>query len=222
MTQSAAVRMPAHDYLAPVFAQYPLRGGVGRRRLAAQRARRARARSVRRPCGRRRWATLIRAGPRALTRAGADAATSRRNAVPMDGARCAPPRGWCASRSCDFDSVFFVNSGAEANENALKMAFRITRPRAGRRHRGRLPRPHRRGRRGHLGRRRQMVRLPAHAVRCELHAARRPRRASRTQVTARTAAVIVEPVQGLAGAVDLGAAFLRGPARSAATKSARC
>ena len=25
-----------------------------------------------------------------------------------------------------FDSVFFVNSGAEANENALKMAFRMT------------------------------------------------------------------------------------------------
>ena len=27
----------------------------------------------------------------------------------------------------DFSSVFFVNSGAEANENALKMAFTVTR-----------------------------------------------------------------------------------------------
>jgi acetylornithine/N-succinyldiaminopimelate aminotransferase len=45
------------------------------------------------------------------------------NAVPMD------VRARAATRLVDFaaggyDSVFFVNSGAEANENALKMAFR--------------------------------------------------------------------------------------------------
>ena len=37
-----------------------------------------------------------------------------------------PPRGSCAFSQLPFASVFFVNSGAEANENALKLAFRIT------------------------------------------------------------------------------------------------
>ena len=43
----------------------------------------------------------------------------------------ARPSGWCAFRGCRFTSVFFVNSGAEANENALKLAFQHDRPLAG-------------------------------------------------------------------------------------------
>ena len=43
--------------------------------------------------------------------------------------------------------VFFVNSGAEANENALRLAFKVTGRTQGRRDGAQLPRPHRRGRR---------------------------------------------------------------------------
>jgi acetylornithine/N-succinyldiaminopimelate aminotransferase len=103
--------------------------------------------------------------------------------------------------------VFFVNSGAEANENALKIALRITR-------------------------RAQVVAVEggfhgrtaaAGAVtwgaqqkwygfpRAPFNVSFLPRgevAAIRSRVTRRTAAVIVEPVQGLAGAVDLPAEFL--------------
>ncbi len=43
--------------------------------------------------------------------------------------RCAsaPRRAWSRFAGLDCDSVFFVNSGAEANENALKMAFTVDR-----------------------------------------------------------------------------------------------
>ncbi len=64
----------------------------------------------------------------------------------------------------DFNSVFFVNSGAEANENALKMAFAITQRAARGRRAALLPWPHCRHRRADLGRGRQVVRLSAHTL----------------------------------------------------------
>jgi acetylornithine/succinyldiaminopimelate/putrescine aminotransferase len=104
-------------------------------------------------------------------------------------------------------SVFFVNSGAEANENALKLAFRMT-SRAqivaveGSFH----------GRTAAAG----AVTWGAQAKwysfpRTPFDVAFTPRgniEAIARSVTDKTAAVIVEPVQGLAGAVDLGKPFL--------------
>jgi len=71
--------------------------------------------------------------------------------------------------------VFFVNSGAEANENALRIALRTS---------GRT----------HIA-----------AIEGAFHGRTA---ALRAKVSRRTAAVIVEPVQGIAGAVDLGREFL--------------
>jgi acetylornithine/N-succinyldiaminopimelate aminotransferase len=106
-----------------------------------------------------------------------------------------------------FASVFLVNSGAEANENALKIALRVT----GRAHivavegsfHGRTAAA------GAVtfGAREKWYGFP----RTPFDVSFVPRgdlAAIRAAVTAATAAVIVEPVQGLAGAVDLGTPFL--------------
>ena len=74
------------------------------------------------------------------------------NAVPMQ-VRLRAAERLVRFSELDFTSVFFVNSGAEANENALKLAFRMTVAPAGRRDRRRFH-----GRTagcggGHLGRR---------------------------------------------------------------------
>ncbi len=82
------------------------------------------------------------------------------------------------------------------------------RPLAGLCGRRQLPRPHCRRRRGHLGGSTEVVQLPTHALRCQFHSPRQHRRDSGF-VTKDTASVIVEPVQGLAGAVDLGREFLQ-------------
>ena len=103
--------------------------------------------------------------------------------------------------------VFFVNSGAEANENALKIALRTTQ----RRHVAAIEFGFH-GRTAAAG----AVTWGAQAKwygfpRAPFNVSFLPRgdaRAIRATVTRRTAAVIVEPVQGLAGAVDLGAEFL--------------
>jgi acetylornithine/succinyldiaminopimelate/putrescine aminotransferase len=103
--------------------------------------------------------------------------------------------------------VFFVNSGAEANENALRIALRTTR------------RAHVAAVEGSFhgrtaaagavtwGAQKKWYGFP----RTPFNVSFLPRgdvAAIRSRVTRRTAAVIVEPVQGLAGAVDLGADFL--------------
>jgi acetylornithine/N-succinyldiaminopimelate aminotransferase len=105
-------------------------------------------------------------------------------------------------------SVFLVNSGAEANENALKIALRAT----GRAHVAAIEGAFH-GRTAAagavtFGAREKWYGFP----RTPFEVSFIPRGAAAASiaahVTERTAAVIVEPVQGLAGAVDLGAPFL--------------
>jgi acetylornithine/succinyldiaminopimelate/putrescine aminotransferase len=106
-----------------------------------------------------------------------------------------------------FDSVFFVNSGAEANENALRMAFRMTR-------RSRVVAVEgafhgRTAAAGAItwGADKKWYEFP----RAPFDVNYLPRRdldAIAAQVTADTAAVIVEPVQGVGGAFDMGGEFL--------------
>jgi acetylornithine/N-succinyldiaminopimelate aminotransferase len=106
-----------------------------------------------------------------------------------------------------FGSVFFVNSGAEANENALKVALRMT----GRAHVAAIEGAFH-GRTAGAG----AVTWGAQAKwygypRTPFDVSFIPRgdhAAIAAQVTRDTAAVIAEPVQGVAGAVALGAPFL--------------
>ena len=106
-----------------------------------------------------------------------------------------------------FGSVFFVNSGAEANENALKIALRMS---------GRTQVVAIEG--AFHGRTAAAGAVSWGALETWYGFPRTPFEVSfiprgdpaaiAAQVTRQTAAVIVEPVQGVAGAVDLGAAFL--------------
>ena len=48
------------------------------------------------------------------------------NAVALDGAGGGGAAAWRRSRPPGLDRVFFGNSGAEANENALRVACRVT------------------------------------------------------------------------------------------------
>ena len=128
------------------------------------------------------------------------------NAVPMD------VRTRAAQKLVDFaglplDTVFFVNSGAEANENALRLACRLT-------GRGRVVAVEG----GFHGRS-----AAAAAVtwgsdkwygfpRAPFDVAFLPRRdpdAVPGGITGETAAVIVEPVQGVGGAYDMGRDYLQ-------------
>ena len=103
--------------------------------------------------------------------------------------------------------VFFVNSGAEANENALKIALRTTQ----RRHVAAIEF-------GFHGRTAAAGAVTWGAQEKWYGFPRAPfdvsfiprgdRAAIHATITRRTAAVIVEPVQGVAGAVELGEEFL--------------
>jgi acetylornithine/N-succinyldiaminopimelate aminotransferase len=106
-----------------------------------------------------------------------------------------------------FASVFFLNSGAEANENALKVALRMS----GRPHIGAVTG----GFHGRTaaagavtdGAREKWYGFPRTPFDVSF-LPRGDRAALGAHLSEQTAAVIVEPVQGLAGAVDLGAPYL--------------
>jgi acetylornithine/succinyldiaminopimelate/putrescine aminotransferase len=128
------------------------------------------------------------------------------NAVPM-AVRARAAARLVRFSQLPFASVFFVNSGAEANENALKLAFRITRREKivaieGSFH-GRTAAA------GAItwGALQKWFGFP----RTPFDVTFIPRRAVAAiaeHVREDTAAVIVEPVQGVGGAFDMGAEFL--------------
>jgi acetylornithine/N-succinyldiaminopimelate aminotransferase len=192
------------DFLAPVFAQYPLEV-VSAQGVWLTNSRGERVLDL---YGGHAVAALGYAHPgftNALI-AQARSCNFQSNAVAMQ------VRARAAERLVRFSalpmrSVFFVNSGAEANENALKLAFRLTsRPQIvaieGAFH-GRTAAA------GAVtwGSQQKWYSFP----RTPFDVGFIPRgdiSAIQRVVTDSTAAVIVEPVQGLAGAVDLGREYL--------------
>lgn len=129
------------------------------------------------------------------------------NAVPMD-VRLRAAARLVRFAGLGLDTVFFINSGAEANENALKMAFRMT----GRSQVVALEQ-------GFHGRTAAAGAITWGADKTWYGFPRAPfdvKFMSRTDIAAmagaitdQTAAVVVEPVQGVGGAFDLGAPFLQ-------------
>jgi acetylornithine/succinyldiaminopimelate/putrescine aminotransferase len=202
-TASPAWTPPA-DHLAPVYAQWPIEvagaSGVhlhtrdGRRILDLYGGHAVAALGYSHP----RWLAALETQARSLL--------FQSNAVPLE------VRARAATRLARFaglglDTVFFVNTGAEANENALKLALRIT------------------GRRKVVAVEGSFHGRTAAAGAVTWGAAKKwygfpqtpfevefvPRGdfgAIARAVDTSTAAVIVEPVQGVAGAVDLGSEFL--------------
>ncbi len=196
--------MSPADHLAPVFAQYPIEvvdaEGVwlhtrdGRRILDLYGGHAVAALGYKHPG----WT-------RAITKQ-AELCNFQSNAVPMD-VRVRAATKLTKFAGGHFDSVFFVNSGAEANENALRMAFKMTR------------RPNVvavegafHGRTAAAGavtwgadkKWYEFPRTPfgvSYIPRGDIDAISK-------LVTRDTAAVIVEPVQGVGGAFDMGAEFL--------------
>ena len=204
-TASGTPRAPAtHDYLAQVFAQYPIEIVSGQ----GVWLRNSRGERILDMYGGHAVAALGYAHPawtRALTQQ-AETCNFQTNAVHMQ-VRLRAAEKLVKFSALDFTSVFFVNSGAEANENALKLAFRMT----SRSHVAAVEGAFhgRTAAAGALtwGAREKWYGFP----RAPFDVSFIPRRdiaAIAQHVTDRTAAVIVEPVQGLAGAVDMGAPFL--------------
>jgi acetylornithine/succinyldiaminopimelate/putrescine aminotransferase len=191
------------DHLAPVFAQYPVEivsaDGVwlstrdGRRILDLYGGHAVAALGYGHP----RWLAALEQQARTVL--------FQSNAVPME------VRSRAAQRLVEFSglplsSVFFVNTGAEANENALKLACRIT---------GRDQIVALEG--GFHGRTAAAGAVTWGAAakwygfpRTPFDVRFLPRRdaAALSGITSRTAAVIVEPVQGVGGAFDMGREYL--------------
>lgn len=202
--ERAAVKPPPRDFQARVFAQYPLEiasaQGVwltnsrGERLLDLYGGHAVVALGYAHP----EWTA-------ALARQ-AEQCQFQSNAVAMQ-VRAKAARRLVRFSKLPFGSVFFVNSGAEANENALKVALRMT----GRAHVAAVEGSFH-GRTAAAG----AVTWGAQAKwygypRTPFDVSFIPRgdvSAIAAQVTRDTAAVIVEPVQGLAGAVVLGKPFL--------------
>jgi acetylornithine/N-succinyldiaminopimelate aminotransferase len=193
-----------HDFLAPVFAQYPIEvasaSGVWLTNSRGER--------VLDLYGGHAVAALGYAheGWTAALARQAQSCQFQSNAVAMQVRERAARRLVRFSR-LPFASAFFVNSGAEANENALKIALRMT------------ARSHVVAVEGGFHGRTAAAGAVTWGAQSRWYGFPRtpfevsfiPRRevaAIAAQVTRDTAAVIVEPVQGVAGAVDLGAAFL--------------
>jgi acetylornithine/N-succinyldiaminopimelate aminotransferase len=206
VTASSQPGIAHHNYLAPVFAQYPievvsaegvwLRNRLGERVLDLYGGHAVAALGYGHPG----WtAALINQ---------AQSCNFQTNAVPME-VRVRAAERLVRFSQLDFTSVFFVNSGAEANENAMKLAFRMT------------SRPHIAAVEGGFHGRTAAAGAVTWGAAQKWYSFPRapfdvsfiPRSdpaAINKHVTDKTAAVIVEPVQGLAGAVDLGAEFLQG------------
>jgi acetylornithine/N-succinyldiaminopimelate aminotransferase len=200
---AATATVPA-DFLAPVFAHYPLEvvsaEGVWLRNARGER--------VLDLYGGHAVAGLGYAHPawtQALARQ-AQECNFQTNAVAM-AVRARAAAHLVRFAQLPFASVFFVNSGAEANENALKIALRST----GRTQVVAIEGAFH-GRTAAAG----AVTWGAQAKwygfpRTPFDVSFIPRgdlAAIEAQIGRHTAAVIVEPVQGLAGAVDLGQEFL--------------
>jgi acetylornithine/N-succinyldiaminopimelate aminotransferase len=192
------------DHLAPVYAQWPLDivGGSGVHLHTRD------GRKILDLYGGHAVAALGYSHPRWLAALETQAKTLlfQSNAVPLE------LRARAAARLARFaglglNTVFFVNTGAEANENALKLALRIT------------------GRRKVVAVEGSFHGRTAAAGAVTWGAATKWYGFPRTPfdvefiprgdlgavgrvVDSATAAVIVEPVQGVAGAVDLGSGFL--------------
>ena len=196
--------MSPKDHLAPVFAQYPIEvvdaEGVwlhtrdGRRILDLYGGHAVAALGYKHPG----WT-------RALTEQ-AQACNFQSNAVPLDvRVRAATKLARFAGGA--YDSVFFVNSGAEANENALRMAFKMTRRTRVVAIEGAFH-----GRTAAAGAvtwgaDKKWYEFP----RAPFEVTFLPRRdvaAVATGIGDDVAAVIVEPVQGVGGAFDMGAEYL--------------
>jgi acetylornithine/N-succinyldiaminopimelate aminotransferase len=200
-----ATQAVPHDFLAPVFAQYPLevvsaegvwlKNKIGERVLDLYGGHAVASLGYHHPG----WtAALLKQ---------AQSCNFQTNAIPMQ-VRVRAAERLIRFSKLDFTSVFFVNSGAEANENAMKLAFRMT------------SRPHIAAIEGSFHGRTAAAGAVTWGAAQKWYSFPRapfdvsfiPRRdfdAIKQHITDRTAAVIVEPVQGLAGAVDLGAPFLQ-------------
>ncbi len=204
MSATPAAAAAPHDYLAPVFAQYPLEvasaAGVWLTNTRGERILDLYGGHA--VCG------LGYAHPgftAALARQAAQC-NFQSNAVPM-AVRARAAQQLVRFSRLPFASVFFVNSGAEANENALKIALRTTQ------------REHIAAIEGGFHGRTAAAGAVTWGAAAKWYGfprtpfdvsfiARGDAAAIEREISARTAAVIVEPVQGLAGAVDLGAPFL--------------
>jgi acetylornithine/succinyldiaminopimelate/putrescine aminotransferase len=195
--------MDLMDHLAPVFAQYPIEvtsaEGVwlttrdGRRILDLYGGHAVAALGY----GHAAWLAALDSQARTVH--------FQSNAVPME-VRTRAARRLVEFSRLPLDTVFFVSTGAEANENALKLACRIT----GRAQVVALEGSFH-GRTAAAG----AVTWGAMAKwygfpRAPFDVAFLPRRDTRALVaiTDATAAVIVEPVQGVGGAFDMGREYL--------------
>jgi acetylornithine/succinyldiaminopimelate/putrescine aminotransferase len=191
------------DFLAPVFSQYPfevasaegvwLKNSRGERVLDLYGGHAVAALGYGHPG----WTDALCAQARSCN--------FQTNAIPMQ-VRVRAAQRLVRFSKLDFTSVFFVNSGAEANENALRLALRMT------------SRPHVAAVEGGFHGRTTAAGAVTWGSDSWYGFPRKPFDVSfmprgelgaiAAHVTDRTAAVIVEPVQGLAGAVDLGKPYL--------------
>jgi acetylornithine/succinyldiaminopimelate/putrescine aminotransferase len=194
---------PVRDFLAPVFSQYPFEVASARGVWLLN----SRGERVLDLYGGHAVAALGYDHPgwtEALT-AQAHSCNFQTNAIPMR-IRVRAAERLVRFSGLDFTSVFFVNSGAEANENALRLAFRMT------------SRPHVAAVEGAFHGRTSAAGAVTWGSDGWYAFPRKPFDVSfmprgdidaiAAHVTDRTAAVIVEPVQGLAGAIDLGKPYL--------------
>jgi acetylornithine/N-succinyldiaminopimelate aminotransferase len=150
LTNTARPVTALHDYLAPVFAQYPIEV-VSAQGVWLTNSRGERVLDL---YGGHAVAALGY-GHTGFTRAlisQAESCNFQSNAVAMQ-VRVRAAERLVRFSQLPLTSVFFVNSGAEANENALKLAFRMD---GG-------------SRRGDVGRSTEVVQLPANAVRRRIH-----------------------------------------------------